>query len=155
MEHIDLKDPAIKITRCHLPCVVCDKEKTKMCSKCRKVWYCSQECSMKDWKMHRNVCARKKSDKVVRFKCEEIIHSNIYKILVLFSFNKIVILESKKDVSCFINGQQLDWGRFQGFRKIKKKLHYAIYIENNCVKHIACIKMSQRLKNDIANILIN
>ncbi len=40
------------------PCCVCGtlKSKTKRCSKCRVVYYCSKTCQKKDWKTHKTEC---------------------------------------------------------------------------------------------------
>ena len=37
-------------------CIKCCKPSTKQCSKCRRVWYCSRECQVADWKTHKESC---------------------------------------------------------------------------------------------------
>ena len=37
-------------------CIKCCKPSTKQCSKCRRVWYCSRECQVSDWKTHKESC---------------------------------------------------------------------------------------------------
>lgn len=37
-------------------CIKCCKPSTKQCSKCRRVWYCSRECQVTDWKTHKESC---------------------------------------------------------------------------------------------------
>ena len=37
-------------------CIKCGKPSTKQCAKCRRVWYCSRECQVTDWKIHKESC---------------------------------------------------------------------------------------------------
>lgn len=38
-------------------CRVCKKENVKSkCAKCKKIYYCSRDCQIKDWKEHKLVC---------------------------------------------------------------------------------------------------
>jgi len=37
-------------------CIKCGKPSSKQCAKCRKVWYCSRECQVQDWKIHKEAC---------------------------------------------------------------------------------------------------
>lgn len=39
-------------------CEVCEKNgvKLKVCSKCKSVRYCSEECQLLDWEHHRDIC---------------------------------------------------------------------------------------------------
>lgn len=37
-------------------CIKCGKPSTKQCAKCRRVWYCSRECQVTDWKTHKESC---------------------------------------------------------------------------------------------------
>ena len=46
-----------KCTRCHSSC-------SKVCARCKDVFYCSKECQKKHWKIHRRTCER-----VSRSKC--------------------------------------------------------------------------------------
>jgi len=40
-------------------CAGCDsKEASSVCSKCRKVHYCSKECQIADWRKHRATCSK-------------------------------------------------------------------------------------------------
>ncbi len=43
---------------CYPPCLVCKttKAKTKRCSKCMSVYYCSRKCQKKNWKQHKAAC---------------------------------------------------------------------------------------------------
>ena len=34
----------------------CSSKRLKMCSKCEKVWYCSRECQVQDFKKHKKEC---------------------------------------------------------------------------------------------------
>ncbi len=38
-------------------CSVCSKSGALRCGKCRAQYYCSKECQIKDWKIHKKVCA--------------------------------------------------------------------------------------------------
>ena len=46
-------------------CAACEKSggdiKFKMCSACKKVWYCSKECQRSDWKTHKVKCKKARS----------------------------------------------------------------------------------------------
>lgn len=49
-----LKCPYITKSMC---CNVCSKiDNLKMCSRCKKVSYCNEECQRKDWNTHKNDC---------------------------------------------------------------------------------------------------
>jgi hypothetical protein len=37
-------------------CLVCKKQTTKCCQKCNCVFYCSRECQVKDWIIHKHYC---------------------------------------------------------------------------------------------------
>jgi tetratricopeptide (TPR) repeat protein len=37
-------------------CFVCKKDTTKFCQKCKTVYYCSRECQVNDWKIHKHYC---------------------------------------------------------------------------------------------------
>ncbi|XP_066928477.1 uncharacterized protein [Clytia hemisphaerica] len=37
-------------------CSICNKDAQYLCSGCRKVWYCSQECQLSAWKTHSKSC---------------------------------------------------------------------------------------------------
>ncbi|MES1905033.1 MAG: hypothetical protein MHPSP_001527 [Paramarteilia canceri] len=39
------------------PCQICKRFASKKCSKCKEIWYCSQECQSKDWENHKIVCS--------------------------------------------------------------------------------------------------
>jgi len=39
-------------------CAACGKMATKRCSKCKSEWYCSRECQIKRWKLHKEMCAK-------------------------------------------------------------------------------------------------
>ena len=44
-------------TDCNMEkCVVCEKMCTKRCSKCKTAYYCSAECQLKDWGVHKTSC---------------------------------------------------------------------------------------------------
>ncbi len=38
-------------------CLICSQAATKLCSKCKVVYYCSRECQEADWSSHRFFCA--------------------------------------------------------------------------------------------------
>lgn len=42
-------------------CQSCERvaDNLSICSGCRKVWYCSQEHQQRDWKQHKQDCAKK------------------------------------------------------------------------------------------------
>lgn len=43
-------------------CFVCGKlEPVKTCGRCRKVQYCSPECQKAGWKMHKEICNKKRN----------------------------------------------------------------------------------------------
>ena len=42
--------------QCSLPVRKVDRSKTKYCSRCRNVTYCSRECQKADWSMHKPYC---------------------------------------------------------------------------------------------------
>lgn len=46
--------PTSKVTRTWR-CVVCQKEATKKCSRCKSTWYCSVEHQKQDWKRHKKL----------------------------------------------------------------------------------------------------
>ena len=37
-----------------------DTEEYKKCSRCKKTFYCSKECQVADWKIHKHSCNKKK-----------------------------------------------------------------------------------------------
>jgi zinc finger MYND domain-containing protein 10 len=37
-------------------CKKCEKQAFKRCSKCKSVWYCSRECQVADWPVHKEAC---------------------------------------------------------------------------------------------------
>lgn len=37
-------------------CNNCHQNATKRCSKCKQVWYCSRDCQLSDWKVHKPTC---------------------------------------------------------------------------------------------------
>ncbi len=39
-------------------CANCLKDATSRCSKCKSEWYCSRDCQIKRWKMHKPICAQ-------------------------------------------------------------------------------------------------
>ena len=39
-------------------CVVCQKDSTKSCSRCKQVFYCGKVCQRMDWKTHKKACLR-------------------------------------------------------------------------------------------------
>ena len=39
-------------------CPVCNKESTKICSRCKSVWYCSVDHQHQDWKRHKPTCMK-------------------------------------------------------------------------------------------------
>ena len=41
-------------------CRVCSGVGSKQCSKCKRVVYCSRECQVLDWKVHKRECTQKK-----------------------------------------------------------------------------------------------
>ena len=50
-------------------CSVCGSETDKRCTGCSSVYYCSRKCQAEDWKLHKMVCAKLKSN-------NEVIHDN-------------------------------------------------------------------------------
>ena len=50
-------DPALlPPTSPHRQCAHCTRPGTKRCSRCKKVWYCSQACQRKQWPLHKEIC---------------------------------------------------------------------------------------------------
>ena len=39
-------------------CQYCKKDGTLRCSKCKRVFYCSKECQLRDWPIHKSVCGK-------------------------------------------------------------------------------------------------
>ena len=37
-------------------CIVCDKECTSKCSKCKEVYYCSKDHQVQNWPLHKQFC---------------------------------------------------------------------------------------------------
>jgi len=37
-------------------CVICNKNGTNRCARCKKIYYCSRECQIKDWSKHKLNC---------------------------------------------------------------------------------------------------
>jgi hypothetical protein len=37
-------------------CYVCQKPAKNLCSKCKKIYYCSRDCQAKDWQKHKLIC---------------------------------------------------------------------------------------------------
>ncbi|KAM0737414.1 Zinc finger MYND domain-containing protein 10 [Formica fusca] len=37
-------------------CSLCQEVSKQQCSKCKKVWYCSRQCQVKDWEEHKKIC---------------------------------------------------------------------------------------------------
>jgi predicted Zn-ribbon and HTH transcriptional regulator len=37
-------------------CANCGKNATSRCSRCKSEWYCSKECQIKRWKVHKELC---------------------------------------------------------------------------------------------------
>lgn len=37
-------------------CSNCGQNAEKRCSRCKSEWYCSRECQLKSWKVHKNIC---------------------------------------------------------------------------------------------------
>ncbi|GFH48028.1 hypothetical protein CTEN210_04504 [Chaetoceros tenuissimus] len=55
-------------TQCCAKCLKTDNDigsKVSMCSKCKKVFYCSRECQVEDWSRHKSLC---------KFHCETLKH---------------------------------------------------------------------------------
>jgi hypothetical protein len=48
----------IQLSEFGLQCTVCHSNKDGIfkCSKCKKTYYCSRECQIKDWKQHKQSC---------------------------------------------------------------------------------------------------
>ena len=44
-------------------CRICKKDATKRCVKCLSAWYCSRECQVADWKIHKKDCNTVKETK--------------------------------------------------------------------------------------------
>jgi predicted Zn-ribbon and HTH transcriptional regulator len=38
-------------------CANCGKDATNRCSRCKSEWYCSKECQIQRWKLHKELCA--------------------------------------------------------------------------------------------------
>jgi hypothetical protein len=38
-------------------CIVCDKPSSNLCDRCKHAKYCSRECQVADWSLHKKVCA--------------------------------------------------------------------------------------------------
>ncbi len=47
-------------------CSVCSKNGSLRCGKCKVQYYCSRECQVKDWKIHKKVCADVRETKIFR-----------------------------------------------------------------------------------------
>lgn len=41
-------------------CENCKQDATKRCSKCKQVWYCTRECQLAHWKVHKPKCIVRK-----------------------------------------------------------------------------------------------
>lgn len=54
------QDIALDSPKKHFPkgrvCHVCYKITDQICAKCKKVYYCSEQCQKKDWKNHKHIC---------------------------------------------------------------------------------------------------
>jgi MYND finger len=42
-------------------CRICNKKGSRKCARCMEARYCSKECQVKDWKVHKKTCSGKKS----------------------------------------------------------------------------------------------
>jgi hypothetical protein len=56
---IPYKGPIFAEENGSLRCWVCWKAGTKKCAQCLEVGYCSRECQVKDWRMHKKACKPK------------------------------------------------------------------------------------------------
>ncbi len=45
-------------------CSVCSKKGALRCGKCRAQYYCSKECQVKDWKVHKKVCSDVRENRI-------------------------------------------------------------------------------------------
>jgi len=84
-------------------CVCCNEEGNLQCSNCKIVFYCSRQCQVKDWKLHKSIC-NKDSNKNIE-------NDDIKKMIVNDDNNNDEIGFQKlfcKKVNESITGEKLD-----------------------------------------------
>lgn len=47
-----------KLKKADVKCQICDKEASLLCSKCKKIYYCSSACQKAGWKSHKSICVK-------------------------------------------------------------------------------------------------
>jgi hypothetical protein len=101
-------------------CVVCNKKSTKICSKCKKIDYCSKQCQISDWPLcHKFFCES------LPFPSRQIDEKSIHGFLLEVTGN-IKIVKVK------INNESPDFNPFFGHHSIGQyTLPRKPYIEQN------------------------
>jgi hypothetical protein len=120
-------------------CVVCNKNDSKArCSKCRAVYYCSEECQRTDWKNHKEKCDDLKILKAIQKNT-----SNCFYILFCASDQKIEAMSKIKNISkygviwkgCPICILEIPKEQEDRIRKYMTKLKYKLV--NSTVTHVS------------------
>lgn len=80
---------------CCRPC-----EKSKWCSGCKKVWYCSTQCQADDWKVHKPLCKSDGDDFYNDYRSHELLFSRMLDtVITMIAYHKIYKL-GKSSVTC-------------------------------------------------------
>ncbi|KAJ3007888.1 UNVERIFIED_CONTAM: hypothetical protein HDU68_003304 [Siphonaria sp. JEL0065] len=134
-------------------CFICKKDieaKTKQCSACKSVIYCSADCATKDWPNHKIMCPIYKSN--VQRLTEENLHGLPFDFYnskkQLENFNQVPFLVEKEIhnigvyrrlCQCF---QQLHWGELSGELAVQMA---ADPLKGDAEKQFACTGLPQEL----------